>query len=280
MPKKIALVIGWGSVKCAAALGLLRVLHREGIEIDMVVAGGGGAIFGSLIALGYSVDEIVEMNSRLWTQEVTEKPNRLSILQILFPKIFRVDEYFYLRDDTLVNSRLKNALGDHHFSDTKIPLYIAATDYRNGKQVVMSEGSLFEAVRASIALPLIFPPVEKEGQLLADGYLSDPLPIGVAIQEGAEIILAMGFESISNTKRDSFSDYVLHLSGLMTNNLLQASFAFYNLAHHAEVISIIPRFDMEIHMFDTDKVPAIIKAGEAEAEKILPDIKKILENNE
>ena len=55
--KKLALVIGWGSVKCAAALGLLRVLRREGIEVDMVVASGGGSIYGSLFALGYEVEE-------------------------------------------------------------------------------------------------------------------------------------------------------------------------------------------------------------------------------
>jgi len=79
--KKIALVIGWGSVKCAASLGLFRVLSREGIDIDMVVASGGGSIFGSLIALGYDVEEIVEMNKRLWTHEVTQKSNRLAFLQ-------------------------------------------------------------------------------------------------------------------------------------------------------------------------------------------------------
>jgi NTE family protein len=97
--KKIALVIGWGSVKCAAALGLLRVLSREGIKVDMMVTSGGGSIFGALFALGYDVEEIVEMNQRLWTHEVTEQTNRLAILQILFPRLFRVRDYFNLRND-------------------------------------------------------------------------------------------------------------------------------------------------------------------------------------
>ena len=157
MPKnKLALVIGWGSVKCAAALGLLRVLSREGIEVDMVVASGAGSIFGSLFALEYDVEEIVEMNRRLWTHEVTEKTNRQAVLQILLPKIFRVKEYFNLRDDSLVNKRLREAMGEHTFSDTKIPLFITATEYKTGKQVIISEGSIYEAVRATIALPLIF----------------------------------------------------------------------------------------------------------------------------
>jgi len=277
MSRKIALVIGWGSVKCAAALGLLRVLGRERIVVNMVVAGGGGSIFGSLLALGYDVEEIVEKNQRLWTHEVTEQPNRLATLQMLLPKIFRVGEYFNLRDDQLMNVRLRAAFGDHTFADVKIPLFIAATDYRTGKQVVISKGTIYEAVRASIALPLIFPPSELNGQLLVDGNLSDPLPVGVAIQEGADIILAMGFESVSTEKRNSFSDYVLHLSGVISNNLLQASYAFYNLAHHAEVLLIVPQFESEIHMFDTYKVPEIIRAGEEEGKKIIPQLKHMLE---
>jgi len=277
MSRKIALVIGWGSVKCAAALGLLRVLSREGIEVDMVVAGGGGGIYGSLLALGYNVEEIVEKNQKLWTHEVTEQPNRLAMLQILLPKIFRVGEYFNLRDDRLMNERLREAFGDATFEDTKIPLYITATDYRTGRQEVISKGSIYEAIRASVALPLIFTPSKRDDQLLADSYLSDPLPVGVAIQEGADIILAMGFESLSQTKRNSFSDYVLHLSGVISNNLLQASYAFYNLAHHSEVLLIVPKFNSVIHMFDTHKVPEIIRAGEDEGEKILPQLKHMLE---
>jgi len=277
MSRKIALVIGWGSVKCAAALGLLRVLQREGVEINMVVAGGGGSIFGSLLALGHDIEEIVAMNQQLWTQEVTEQVNNLAVLQMLLPKIFKVGEYFNLQDDRLMNDRLLAAFGNRTFADVKIPLFISATDYQNGKQVVMSEGSIYEAVRASIALPLVFPPMEKDGRLLADGYLSDPLPIGAAIQEGADIILAMGFESVSTAERKSFSDYVLHLSGLMSNNLMRASYAFYNLAHHAEVFLIVPQFESEIQMFDTHKVPEIIKVGEAEGEKILPRLKQMLE---
>ena len=275
--KKIALVIGWGSVKCAAALGLLRVLSRERIEVDMVVASGAGSIFGSLFALGYGVEEIVEMNERLWTHEVTEKTNRQAILQILLPNIFRVKEYFNLRDDHLVNARLSEAMGEYTFANTKIPLYITATEYKTGQQVIISDGSIYEAVRATIALPLVFPPIEKDEHLLADGYLSDPLPIGVAVQEGANIILALGFDSISTESRNSISDYILHLSGILSNNLLQASFAFYNLTHHAEVFSIVPHFEDDIHMFDTFKVPAIIEAGESEGEKLLPRLKQILE---
>jgi len=275
--KKIALVIGWGSVKCAASLGVMRILRREGIEIDMVVASGGGSIFGSLLALGYDVESIIEMNNKLWTSEIAKQPNRLAIFQILFPKIFKVKNYFHLRDDRLINERLKNALGYNTFNDTKIPLFITATNYITGEQVTISDGSIYEAVRASIALPLIFPPLKKGEKLLADGFLSDPMPVGVAIQERADVILAMGFESVPQKERNSVSDFLLHINGVLSNNLLHASYAYYNLAHHSDLIPIIPQFEDEIHLFDTGKIPNIIEAGEREGEKLIPTLKKIME---
>ena len=279
MHRKLALVIGWGGIRCAAALGLLRVLRREGIEIDMVVAGGGGSIFGALIALGYSIEEIIELNQQLWTRGVAGRTNWRAMLQMVFPKMFGTNEYFSLRDDRIMNQQLRAALGDHTFADTKLPLFITTTDYRTGKQVVLSSGPLFEAVRASLALPLIYRPYARDEQLLTDSYLSDPLSVGVAIQEQADIILAMGFEAVSSARRKSISDYVLHLSAVMSNNLLQAAYAFYNLAHHSEVLLMIPQFKSEINLYDVHKLPEILRAGEDEGEKILPQIKYMLETS-
>jgi NTE family protein len=87
---KVALVIGWGSVKCAASLGLMRVLQREGIEIDLLVGSGGGSIYAAILALGYDAEEIIAINQRLWTREVTSTPNRQAILQMLFPRSIKV----------------------------------------------------------------------------------------------------------------------------------------------------------------------------------------------
>lgn len=276
--KRIALVVGWGSVKCTAALGLLRVLRREGIEIDLLVGGGGGSIYAALFALGHPVDDIVEMNARLWTRDVTELPNRLAILQLLFPRQFKAREFFYLREDRLINERLQTAFNGKTFADCIIPLFIPATDYMTGHQVVLSEGLLWEAVRASIALPLVFAPVRRGEQLLADAYLSDPLPVGVAMREGADIILALGFESTPIIPLDNFGKFLFHVQGVMTGNLLKASSAFHSMAHHLEVISIVPRFDRPIHQFDTHEVPYIISVGEREGERILPQLMRLMES--
>jgi NTE family protein len=218
------------------------------------------------------------MNQRLWTHEVTTRPNPLALLQVLLPRFFKVRKYFNLLDDRLVNERLREGFGDATFEQTVIPLYINATEYQTGKQIILSQGSIYEAVRATIALPLVFPPFEHSQGLLSDGYLSEPLPIGIAIQEGATIILAVGFESISQSKSQNLSEYILHLSSILSNNLLEATLAFYQQAYHAELIPIIPHFESEIGMFDTHRVPEIIQIGEIEGEKLLPALRKRMES--
>lgn len=274
--KKIALVIGWGGVKCAAAMGLLRALNREGIEIDLVVGSGAGSIFASFLALGYSVEESEKLISRLWSKEITGITNHLAILQILFPRLFKMRESYHIRDDRLINNGLFDAFGEAQFKDTKIPLLVTATDYRKGEQVILSEGLISEAVRASIALPMIFEPVKKGNKLLVDGFLTGPLPVGVAIKEGADIILAMGFDSKKQAPFNSLPNYLMNIIGIMSNNLLHASIAFFSLAHHDEVISVVPDLADDIHLFDTARIPEIIEAGEREAEKHLAYIKRLV----
>ncbi len=273
---RIALVIGSGSVKCAAALGLMKVLAREHIDVDMVVGCSGGSIYASLVALGWSVERATESTLRMWTREVTAKRNIRGILQLALPFIFKFDESFGLIDDTLITRRLAEGFDGATFADTKIPLFVAATDLYNGEQVVMSEGSVAEAVRASISIPFIFPPHKVNGRYLVDGFQSDPLPIGVAIKEGADIIIAMGFESPYQERITSLMRYNFQMSSVTSNNLLKTNYAFHNLAHHSEIIPILPDFKEKIKLFDTDKLPYVIEEGERATEAQLPIIKGLL----
>ena len=273
---RIALVIGSGSVKCAAALGLMKVLAREDIEVDMVVGCSGGSIYASLIALGWPVEKAIESTLRMWTHEVTSKRSVKAMLQLVLPWIFKFDETFGLIDATLINRRLRAGFDSATFAQTRIPLYVTATDLYNGEQVVMSEGSVAEAVRASISIPYIFPPHILNGRYLVDGYQSDPLPIGVAIKEGADIIIAMGFESPYQERITSLMRYNFQISSVISNNLLKTNFAFHNLAHHSEIIPILPEFKYRIGLFDTEKIPYVIQEGEHAAEKQLPYIKQLL----
>lgn len=274
--KQVALVIGSGSVKCAAAIGLYKVLQREGVEIGSVVGCSGGSIYAALIAQGRSPDETAEISMKLWTHAVTAKHKSRALWQILLPKQFGFNDYFGMVDDTLANTRLRDAFGDTKIEDTKIPLSLTATDMQTGEMVVMTKGPVADAVRGSIAIPYIFPAYRVDGHLLVDGFLSDPLPIGVAIKDGANVILAMGFESPYQGNINSLLRYAFEMSSIMSNNLLKSNYAFHSMAHHGEVIPILPEFHQRIGLFDTDKMPYIIEEGEKAAEAQLPYLKKLL----
>lgn len=274
--KKVALVIGSGSVKSAAAIGLHKALQQENIDVGMVVGCSGGAIYAALIALGHSPVESQEMSMRLWTREVTAKHNTRALWQILMPNVFGFDEHFGTVDDTLVMERFRDAYGDAKIEDAKIPLYLTATDFEHGEQVVMTQGKLVDAVRASIAIPYIFKAHHFDGRLLVDGYLSDPMPVGVAIKEGANVILAMGFESPFQGKLNSLMRFTFQVSSIMSNNLLKSNYAFHSLAHYGEVLPILPQFKQHIGLFDTDKIPYIIEEGERAANEQMPYLKKLL----
>jgi NTE family protein len=274
--KRVALVIGSGSVKCAAALGLQRVLRREGIDVSLIVGCSGGALYAAATALGMTIEQATDLSLRLFTREATSKRDRRALLRFLFPKLLGFSEDFGMRDGRPIWRALHAVFGDREFSDTEIPLYIAATDFWTGEQAVLSRGRIIDAIRASIAIPWAFPPWRIDGRPLVDGYLSDPLPVNVAMREGADIILAMGFESPTRTSIDSPLRFAGQLTSIMTNNLLKSRFAFHNLSHHTEVIPIIPEFTRPIRLFDTDQIPYVIEEGERTAEAHMPFIRKLL----
>jgi len=274
--RRIALVIGSGSVKCAAALGLQRVLAREQIGVDMVVGCSGGSIYASFLAAGFATEDAVRMTRDLWTHEITSRRHTPSLLRAILPGIFGFSEDFGLKDDRLVMRRLQDVFGGKRIEDMPTPLHLTATDFHTGEQVVLSEGSVVDGIRASIAIPFIFRPWKVGERLLIDGFMSDPLPVGVAIREGADIIVAMGFESPYQSAIRSPSRFAFQLSSIMTNNLLKSRFAFHNLAHHAEVIPVIPQFSERIRLFDTEKIPLIIEEGERAAEAQLPYLRRLL----
>ena len=91
---------------------------------------------------------------------------------------------------------------------------------------MLTSGSLVDAIRGSIAIPYIFAPHAVGERLLVDGYLSDPMPVGVAIKEGADIIIAMGFDSPYQSRVNSLFRYTFQISSIMANNLFNKNFPF------------------------------------------------------
>lgn len=274
----VSLVIGAGGVKCAAAIGVVKALTAAGIGIERVVGCSGGAIFGAVVALGYSADEAADAAARLWTRELTGRRDTLGLLRVLLPRLLRFEAAsFGLRDDARIRASLGEFFGERRIEDTPIPLHITATDFANGELVELDRGSIAQAIRASLSLPFAFRPVPLEGRLLVDGYLADPLPVSVAIKHGARVIVAVGFESPFQERVDSAGRYAFQISSITSNNLLKARFAFHAVAHHAEMITIIPEFRQRVRLFDTAQMPYVIDEGERAALEQLPYLRALLQ---
>jgi NTE family protein len=271
----VSLVIGSGGIKCAAALGVWKVLRREGIKIESVVGCSGGSLFASLIALGFDYDECMALTYQLWSPSLF-RYYRPAFLQLLLPKLFGFSQRFGLLDDRRVMATLLNIYGERTFADTSIPLHIVAADLVNGEKVILSEGRIVDAMRASMAIPILFRPWPINGRLLIDGGAADPMPVDVAIREGGQVILALGFSMPYSAQPRSLSGLINQTFSIIVNNLLVSSFSFHNLAHHAEVVPLVINFDRPIGLSDTHLLPDIIGEGERTAEMELPYLKRLL----
>jgi NTE family protein len=269
-------VIGSGGLKCVAALGLWRVLERERIPVDVAVGCSGGSIYAAAIALGHDRQLSEERTLHMWNDLFTRLHVR-SVLRALAPGLLGFGDRLGLVDDRRVWRAMDSAYGERTFADTRIPLHVAATDWQTGEKVVLTEGRVADAVRASIALPLLLRAWPVNGRLLVDGGASNPLPIDVAILEGCDVIIAMGFENYVRPRVDSLRAAIGRATTIASNHLLKATFAFYNLAHHAELIPVLPAFGRPVAFGDTHLIPELITLGERAAEEQLPYLLRLLD---
>jgi NTE family protein len=261
-------------VKCAAALGLLQVLNDAEIEVDLAVGCSGGSLYTAAIALGYTVPELEAMTAHFWKPALMK--GYTANLSAYQSGKKRFTQKSGLVDDGPLLDTLDQIFLTKTFADVAFPLYIVATDFANGEAVVIDSGSIKEVVRASIAIPTIFSPWEIDGRLLVDGAASNPLPADIAIQQGADIIITMGFELDYRPRIRSLTAANTHLNSIYTNNLLRATFAFHSIAHHHEIISIIPEFEKRVSMSDTHLIPYVIEQGRRAAEFQIPYLKRLL----
>jgi NTE family protein len=274
MKNRLSVVIGSGGVLCAASLGLSKALRREGLTPGMAVGCSGGSIYASILSLGIDPEEAERLTLNLFTSDVFE--GYTSNLKSALAGETRFTESSSLIDDTIMYGRLKHVFGEKTFADTVFPLHIVATELYTGERVVISSGQILDAIRASIAIPMIFSPWKIGDQLLVDGAVCDPLPIDVAIQQGSDVITAVGFEMPTRKRMNSYTAVTTHFNSLYMNNILKSTFAFYNAVHHAEIIPILPDFEKPVGTFDTSQIPYIIAQGEKAAGEHIPYIKQLL----
>jgi NTE family protein len=179
--------------------------------------------------------------------------------------------------DSAFNHYAQAEMKGVRFEDLKIPLHLVAADIHSGEQVVLSRGRVFDAMRASLAIPLVLPPWEVDGRLLVDGGICNPLPVDVAMREGANIILAMGFEDPLQPEIDSGLALVRQVLAVSSNHLMRAQFAFHSMTHHAEVIPVIPDFGKTVGLRDLHLIPELVHQGELATEREVHYLRRLLQ---
>lgn len=271
---QLALVLGSGGVRSIAALGIAERLAREGIRPDLIIGCSSGALFGAQIANGMYGEQALRVASSLWSAELTQQRRWRSYLQLIAPKLAGFGAGFALRDDRRIAQRLTNAFGDALLEQLPTPLRVAATDATTGAPVVLTQGRLVDVLRASMALPIIFPSVEMAGRRLVDGVLSDPLPIAAAAD--ARVVVTLGFHGSMPRRVDRLSRLVAQASTTLINNLMQARTDAAQAAGQ-KVIGIELDLDRPVGLWETSAMPYLFEAGWRAAEARLLDIVAALE---
>jgi NTE family protein len=272
-PPRLALVLGSGGVRSAAAIGIAEVLARAGLRPDLVVGCSSGAIFGATVALGLSPEMSLRLTTELWSQELTQQRRWLGYLQLAAPRLAGFNERFSLRSEKLIVQRLQKVFGHLNIEDLRTPLRVAATEAQTGKPVTLTRGSLALAIQASIAVPFLFPAVNFEGRHLVDGVVSDPLPLGAA--SDAEVVVALGFRGAMPRRVDRAARLVAQVSTAMMNNLYDARLDAAR-ARGQRLIELELDLPQRVGLWDTAALPTAYLSGGRAAMAALPDIELAL----
>ena len=187
--RKVGLALGGGGGRGMAHIGVIEVLEREKIPIDIIAGTSVGAAIGALLAQGKNADEM-KVLARSWDWKHRARAIDLTLPKSGFIAGKKVKEF------------LKSIIGDVQFSELKLPFACVATDVMTGEEVVINQGSVLEAVRASISMPIIFSVVKWQGRYLVDGGLVDPVPVGVLKDMGADFIIAVNVDPRMSTGQE------------------------------------------------------------------------------
>ncbi len=273
---EIALALGGGGAKGNSHIGVLRRLEKEGYKIRAVA----GTSFGGLVALiyscGYSPDEIEKIftavdQKRLYGRDAEDGPSLLGL--------------------SGVRKWLVEVLGEKTFDDLKIPCAVTSVDVKTGREVVLTEGRLKDAILATIAIPGIFPPYHLNGWELVDGGVLNPVPVSVAR------MLAPGLPVVAVVLNDPLDKpvptYTIPVPSILPRSIVERisrmnfaqtfdifmravdlssrSVAHYRLQVDAPEVIVRPKVH-HIELLDKVDVHEVAQLGEDALEKVLPDL--------
>jgi len=205
---KIGIALGGGGARGAAHIGVLQVLKEMNVPIDYVAGTSMGAVVGAIYAVGMDPDEIeIIITGVDWPDLFSDRPERTQRIYrrkqddsaAFIPVEWGWKGRVVLSSGVVAGQKLGFAFrspalylsGHEGFDKLSYPFRAVTTDLQTGKMHVLDKGNLLKAVRASMSIPGVFPPVHWDGFTLVDGYLARNLPVDVVRAMGADIVIAV-----------------------------------------------------------------------------------------
>jgi NTE family protein len=277
---RVALVLAGGGARGAVHVGVLTVLERMRVPVDLVVGTSMGAVVGGLYCSGMSPEGIgLRLSAADWddlfssqvprrylsfrqkqdeTAFATSRDLGLKGWKVAVPRGLVADQKLQF----LLRSLTAGAPGGEDFDRLPVPLRAVATDLVSGEAVALSSGDLAEAMRASMSVPGIFSPVEIEGRLLVDGGVASNLPLDVALALGADVVIAVDIPERGMEREEMKT--LLGASARSLDVLTRANVAGQKARMRPQDILLVPD-PGSLTSVDFDRSLEAARAGEAAA---------------
>lgn len=276
--KKVALVLGSGGARGLAHIGAIEAIEERGYTITSIA----GCSMGSIIAGMYAAGQLAE--AKKWFLRVDKQ----LILRMIDINLLSVNS---LVKGQRIIKELETVVPDRPIEELNIPCAIVASDMQNTEEVIFRTGSLFEAVRASISIPLFFEPVQMGNRLLIDGGILNPLPLHTIQRTEGDILVAMdisGKDSMPEDKAQSVPFKILETPMAKVQQLKRIN--FFSILDRMSDMQIQQNTIMECRLtppdvhavmrqyayntFDFDKAEEIIAQGHELMTQALIDYEK------
>lgn len=285
---RIGLALSGGGAKGFAHIGALKVIEELGLPIDFISGTSMGSIVGGLYSIGYSLDELEQIAMTTdWPHLFSDARSRreLPIEQKLVQDRYIVSLPLVGRGvglprglvagqriSTLFNRLTLSVHDENDFSQFPIPFVCVASDIETGQPVVLDHGFLPEAIRASMAIPSVFTPVEIDDRLLVDGMLVRNFPVQEVIDMGADIVIGVdvGAPLATREKLTSFISIMGQAMGFMGAESTTEQRGLTD-------VLILPDIE-NVSATDFDRMRQIIDSGEEAARRALPQLQALIDS--
>lgn len=250
----IALVLGSGGARGYAHIGVIEVLEQHGIKPDFIVGTSAGSIVGSIYASGKSPEQLRQIALNMKVGDVRD---------------FKIGMKGFF-DGQKVEDYVNKQINQMPLEKMKIPMYVVATELQNGEKTIFNYGNTGQAVRASVSIPSMFIPTKIKGKEYVDGGLVSPVPVNIAKELGADIVIAVDILAQPVNTETS------NVWGLFNQNIniMQNRLAAEELKN-ADIV-IQPDLREKAHIFDVKGRQDTMQAGMDAANQRMHDLEVVI----